>query len=152
MSVQPPRKFTQDVRDTYLASIRAGNMRNESARIAGISSKTVAKYRRNDIEFSEDEAMAFDEANEGVEKVLRDMALLGDISAIKLWLAAHKRSQYGQKTTIEVDATDKAVEMSNANALTQIASLQVTLEARRIAIESENPTSFIDVQSQELSP
>jgi hypothetical protein len=148
---RPPRKFTDDVRKKYLDSVRSGNMKFESARLSGVSMKTIERRRRNDPEFREDEARAFDEANEGVEKVLRDMAMLGDISAIKIWTTSHMRATYGQKSTIEIDATDKAVEMSKANALGSIANLQATLEKRRLELESENaPTDFIDLPSEEV--
>ena len=143
-----PVKFTEAVRDAYLASIRSGNMRNESARIAGISYRTVERRRKNDPEFAADELRAFDEANEGVEKVLRDMALQGDISAIKMWLASHKRSTYGQKTQVQIDATDNAVQLGQVNALGKIADLQASLSARRLELESDD--GVIDVASEEF--
>ena len=143
-----PVKFTEQVRDAYLSSIRSGNMRNESARIAGISYRTVERRRKNDPEFAADELRAFDEANEGVEKVLRDMALQGDISAIKMWLASHKRSTYGQKTQVQIDATDNAVQLGQVTALGKIADLQGTLAARRLELESED--GVIDVEFEEF--
>tara|TARA_R110000803_G_scaffold27859_2_gene64846 strand:- start:361 stop:798 length:438 start_codon:yes stop_codon:yes gene_type:complete len=143
-----PVKFTEEVREAYLSSIRSGNMRNESARIAGISYRTVERRRKNDPEFASDELRAFDEANEGVEKVLRDMALQGDISAIKMWLASHKRSTYGQKTQVQIDATDNAVQLGQAGALGKIADLQASLSARRLELESED--GVLDVASEEV--
>tara|TARA_R110000824_G_scaffold139731_3_gene305104 strand:- start:318 stop:755 length:438 start_codon:yes stop_codon:yes gene_type:complete len=143
-----PVKFTEEVREAYLSSIRSGNMRNESARIAGISYRTVERRRKNDPEFASDELRAFDEANEGVEKVLRDMALQGDISAIKMWLASHKRSTYGQKTQVQIDATDNAVQLGQVNALGKIADLQASLSARRLELESDD--GVIDVASEEF--
>ena len=145
-----PVKFTEEVREAYLSSIRSGNMRNESARIAGISYRTVERRRKNDPEFASDELRAFDEANEGVEKVLRDMALQGDISAIKMWLASHKRSTYGQKTQVQIDATDNAVQLGQATALGKIADLQGTLEARRLELESEDAPRVIDVEWEDV--
>jgi len=143
-----PVKFTEEVREAYLSSIRSGNMRNESARIAGISYRTVERRRKNDPEFASDELRAFDEANEGVEKVLRDMALQGDISAIKMWLASHKRSTYGQKTQVQIDATDNAVQLGQAGALGKIADLQASLSARRLELESDD--GVLDVASEEV--
>ena len=148
MGGMTPVKFTEEVREAYLSSIRSGNMRNESARIAGISYRTVERRRKNDPEFASDELRAFDEANEGVEKVLRDMALQGDISAIKMWLASHKRSTYGQKTQVQIDATDNAVQLGQVNALGKIADLQASLSARRLELESDD--GVIDVASEEF--
>ena len=148
-SDKPNTKFTAEVRERYLDSLRSGNLKNESARLVGVGYRTVQRHRADSDEFREDEQQALAEAREGIEKVLYEMALEHDLGAIKIWLTAHDRSTYGDKTTIEIDATDKAVELSQNVALSQVADLQKTLiERRKRLLETGD---IIDVPSKELS-
>lgn len=139
-----PLKFDKDVQGVYLDSLRSGNLKHESARKAGVSYDTVKRRRKADPDFAEAEQLAMEEAREGVEKVLYEMAKQGDISAIKMWLTAHDRSTYGQKQTVEIDATASALEMSRNDALAKAAELQKELIARRHELE------VVDVEWTEL--
>ena len=141
-----PLKFDKDAQRIYLDSLRAGNLKHESARMAGVSFDTVKRRRKADPDFAEAEQMAMEEAREGIEKVLYDMARQGDISAIKMWLTAHDRSTYGQKQTVEIDASTSALEMSRNDALAAAANLQRELQARRAELEAE----VVDVEWTEL--
>ena len=143
------RKFDEETRERYLQSLRSGNLKFESARLVGVSYRTIERRRADDDEFRVAEAHALAEAREGVEKVLHDMAMDRDIAAIKLWLTAHDRSTYGDKKTVEVDATPAALALGQAEALGRIAELQATLEQRRLALESDDST-IIDLPSEEL--
>jgi len=141
-------KFTHEVRLKYLQSLREGNLKNESARIAGVSYKTVCRHRKDDDGFREDEAFAMDEALEGIEKILYEMALERDLGAIDRWLRAHKKSTYGTQATVTIDATDNAVEMSAMQALAKVSELQQTLEERRGRLLESG--DIIDAESEEL--
>ncbi len=141
-------KFDAYARDVYLDSLRHGNLKGESARMAEVSYRTVERRRRDDDDFAEDEKYAMMEAREGVEKVLYEMALDHDLGAIKLWLRAHDRSTYGDKTVIELDATPNALALSQNDALAKVAELQITLAQRRISLELDD--GIIDVDSEDL--
>lgn len=141
-------KFGPEKREEYLGYLRSGNLKFESARLAGISYKTVERRRKMDEEFVEDERRALAEAREGVEKVLYDMAAQGDLGAIKMWLTAHDRSTYGDKKTLEVDATPAAVELSHNQAMAKVAELQATLAERRLALAADD--DVIDVDGDEV--
>lgn len=143
-------KFDEAARAKYLQHLREGNLKMESARLVGVSYRTVERRRADDDGFRKDEEIALAEAREGVEKVLRDMALEGDLGAIKMWLTAHDRSTYGDKKQVEIDATPAAVELSQADALARIAELQNTLEKRRLALEADDSSEIIDAESEEL--
>jgi len=139
-----PLKFDKAAQAVYLDSLRSGNLKHESARMAGVSFDTVKRRRKADPDFAEQELLAMEEAREGIEKVLYDMARQGDISAIKMWLTAHDRSTYGQKQTVEIDATPAAVELGKAEALTAIADLQRTLAERSAQLQLDDP-DIIDI-------
>jgi len=143
MALPVPRKFTPEKQQEYFRYLRSGNLKYESARLTGISYRTVEERRKADPEFKEAEQHAMAEAREGIEKVLFDMAGQGDISAIRLWLSAHDKSTYADKKTIELDATANAVELSRNEAISKIADLQATLAARA-------EQYAIDVESEEL--
>lgn len=127
----PNTKFDEAARSVYIDHLRKGNLKYESARLAGVSYRTVQRRREDDDEFKAEENHALAEAREGIEKVLYDMAKQGDISAIKMWMTAHDRSTYGDKKTIELDATPAASQMSADAALAAVAGLQLELESRR---------------------
>jgi hypothetical protein len=145
---QPNTKFDEETRALYIDELRKGNLKMESARRVGVSYRTVERRRADDDSFRKAEEHALAEAREGVEKVLRDMALEGDLGAIKVWLTAHDRSTYGDKKQIELDATPNAVALSQADALAAVAELQSTLEKRRQALELDD--GIIDVGSEEV--
>jgi hypothetical protein len=146
MAPPVPRKFTPEKQDEYIKYLRGGNLKYESARLTGVSYDTILRRRKADPEFRDKEQHALAEAREGVEKVVFDMALQGDISAIKLWLSAHDKSTYSQKQTIEFDATPNAVELSRNEAISKIANLQQTLAARA----EQYMLDAVDVESEEL--
>ncbi len=145
----PNKKFTADVRDTYIESLRTGNLKFESARLAGISYRTVERHRRDDDDFADNERLALMEAREGIEKVLFEMAKEGDLGAIDRWLKAHDRSTYGSRTTLEIDATDNAVQLTQAQALGKVADLQKTLAERHARLVESG--DVIDVLSIEVT-
>ncbi len=145
----PNTKFTADVREQYLQCLREGSLKYESARTVGVSYRTVERHMADDEDFKDEIRYASGEARERKEKVLSDLADQGDLGAIKMWLVAHDRSTYGDKQTLEIDATDKAIEMSQSVALARVAELQKTLEERRQRlIESGD---VIDLPSEEVS-
>ena len=147
------KKFTADVRDLYLSELRSGNLKHESARIVGVSYRTVERHMSDDDDFREMVRHASGEAREGIEKVLFKMALEGDLGSIKMWLTAHDRSSYGDKMVIEHDATQAAVEMSQNEALAKVADLQKTLEARRLRlIETGDFLPLVEAESVEIKP
>ncbi len=125
-----PKKFTEDVRAEYIESLRTGNLKFESARLVGISYRTIERHRHDDDDFRDLERLALMEAREGIEKVLFKMALEGDLGAIDRWMKAHDRSTYGDKQVLEINATQGAVEMSAFQALAKVAELQITLAER----------------------
>lgn len=148
MTAPSQKKFDEDRRATYLDSIRKGNLKFESARLVGVSYRTVQRYRNDDDGFRLEEEHAMSEAREGIEKVLYDMAMQGDISAIKMWLTSHDRSTYGDKQVIEIDATQAAVTMSANDALAAVANLQVELaerHARLLETGDIEPVKALDV-------
>jgi hypothetical protein len=140
----PPVKFDEKLRSKYLDYLRAGNLKFESARLCGISHRTVQRRMNDDPDFAEAVSHAMSEAREGVEKVLHDMALQGDISAIKMWLTAHDRSTYADKKTVELDATPAALELSRNEAMARISELQLELEQRHGRLQLSDP-DIIDV-------
>ncbi len=137
-------KFDAALRADYLRYLRNGNLKYESARLCNISYETVENRRRDDPEFKASEVRAMSEAREGVEKVLHDMAMQGDISAIKMWLTAHDRSTYADKRTVELDATPAALELSRNDAVARIAELQTELAVRHERLMLDDP-DIIDV-------
>jgi hypothetical protein len=137
-------KFDESLRSDYLRYLRNGNLKYESARLCGISYETVENRRRDDQEFKASEVRAMSEAREGIESVLHDMARQGDISAIKMWLTAHDRSTYGDKRTVEVDATPAALELGMSDAYARIAELQTELAKRSERLMLDDP-DIIDV-------
>jgi len=145
----PNTRFTQEKRDEYLEQLRCGNLKMESARRVDVSYRTVERRRSDDDAFRKAEEHALAEAREGVERVLRDMAVEGDLGAIKMWLTAHDRSTYGDKKHVEIDATPAAVELSQNDALARIVELQTTLEQRRLALQADD-SEVVDVESEEL--
>ena len=147
-SEHPNTKFDAEAREKYLTSLRRGNLKYESARMAGVAYRTVERRRSDDAEFAAEEQHALAQAREGVEKVLYDMAQQGDLGAIKMWLTAHDRSTYGEKKQVEIDATPNAVALSQNEALAKVAELQTTLESRRLALQADG--DVIDVESEEL--
>jgi len=142
-------KFTQEKRDEYLSHLRRGNLKFEAARKVGVSYRTIERRRADDDEFRADESRALSEAREGVEKVLRDMAMEGDLGAIKLWLTAHDRSTYGEKKQVEIDATPEALSLGQAEALARVAELQTEL-AKRTARLAEDELPVLDLPSEEV--
>lgn len=142
----PPTDFTKERKEKYLQQLRDGNLKLESARRVGVSYRTIQRHREADEEFREGERIALAEAREGVEKVLRDMALQGDLGAIKLWLRAHDRSTYGDKQTVEIDATPAALELSRTDLQAEIVKLQQTLAERAELLAGD----VIDVESREV--
>ena len=145
----PNTRFTKEKRDEYLEQLRRGNLKMEAARRVDVSYRTVERRRADDDAFRKEEEHALAEAREGVERVLRDMAMEGDLGAIKMWLTAHDRSTYGDKKQVEIDATPAAVELSQNDALARIAELQATLEQRRLALQADD-ADVIEVESEEL--
>ncbi len=141
-------KFTADARKQYLDHLRRGNLKFEAARKVGVSYRTVERRRADDDEFRAEESRALAEAREGVEKVLRDMALEGDLGAIKLWLQAHDRSTYGEKKQVEIDATPDALALGQADALARVAELQAELARRTARLNADD---VIDVEVREIS-
>ena len=139
----PNTKFNQKKREEYLAALREGSLKFEAAKRVGIGYRTVQRRRADDEDFKRDERLAEAERDEEIEKVLRDLALQGDISALKMWLAAHNRS-YASRSTVEVDATPAAVEVSKAVALGKIADLQRELAERHERLALDDP-DIIDV-------
>lgn len=137
-------KFDAALRADYLRYLRNGNLKYESARLCGISYETVEYRRKDDQEFRAAEVRAMSEAREGVESVLHDMARQGDISAIKMWLTAHDRSTYGDKRTVEVDATPAALELGMVDAYARIAELQTELAKRADRLQLDDP-NIIDI-------
>jgi hypothetical protein len=140
-------KFTEDKRKEYLDYLRRGNLKFEAARMVGVSYRTVERRRADDEVFRLDESRALAESREGVEKVLRDMALQGDLGAIKLWLTAHDRSTYGEKRQLEIDATPDALALGQAEALARVAELQTELAKRAARLDADD---VIDVSVREL--
>jgi transposase len=140
-------KFTEDKRKEYLDYLRRGNLKFEAARMVGVSYRTVERRRADDEVFRLDESRALAESREGVEKVLRDMALQGDLGAIKLWLTAHDRSTYGEKRQLEIDATPDALALGQAEALARVAELQTELARRAARLDADD---VIDVSVREL--
>ena len=139
-------KFDEDRREAYLNALRDGNLKHASARIAGVSYKTIERYRAANEEFHKDERIAQAEASEQVEKVLHDMALEGDLGAIKIWLHAHAKSTYNDKKELTIDATPAALEASKANALASVADLQKVLAERHAEMaELESGPKVINV-------
>lgn len=145
----PNTKFDAKLRRLYLEHLRKGNLKFEAARLVGVSYRTVERRRADDEEFRLAEQHAMAEAREGVEKVLHQMALEGDLGAIKMWLTAHDRSTYGDKRKVEIDATPEAVALGQADALARIAELQRTLAERqqRLALDDD---PVLDLPSEEL--
>lgn len=139
----PNTKFNAAKRQEYLNNLRSGSLKFEAAKRAGIGYRTVQRRRADDDEFRTEERLAEAERDEEIEKVLRDMALEGDLGALKMWLAAHNRS-YANRQTVEVDATPAAVEASKAAALGKIADLQRTLAERAERLALDDP-DIIDV-------
>lgn len=148
MPDQPNTKFDAEARAEYVEYLRRGNLKYESARLVGVSYRTVERHRKDDDEFRKQEHHALAEAREGIEKVLYDMARQGDIGAIDRWLKAHDRSTYGDKKTLELDATPAALEMSRNELAGKVTELQQTLAERRARlIESGD---IIDAESEEV--
>jgi hypothetical protein len=152
-----PHKFTPDLQERYLTSLREGNLKFESARMVGVSPSTVRKLRKDDDEFAEAEAQAMAEAREGIEKILYGMALEGDLGAIDRWLKAHDSSTYGAKAALLVDATPAAVELGKADAMARVAELQRTLAERETRMRDILPSDdedlgVIDAESTEILP
>ncbi len=146
--IVPLKKFTTKVRKVYLDSLRSGNLKYESARMCGVSYRTVERHRADDDDFREDERHATAQAREGVEKILYGMALEGDLGAINKWLTAHDRSTYGDKAIVQIDATQSAVELTQNVALAKVAELQRTLTERRQRLLETG--DIIDVPSEEV--
>lgn len=141
-------KFTPEKREEYLAELRKGNLKFESARLVGISYRTVERHMADDDDFAADVRRATAEAREGVEKVLHDLALEGDLGAIKMWLTAHDRSTYGDKSKVEIDASPAALELSRNEAFSRLAELQTTLAEREQRMIASG--DIIDVESTEV--
>jgi hypothetical protein len=137
-------KFDEVLRGKYLSSLRSGNLKYESARLCGVSYKTVERRRKDDPEFRSDEEHALSEAREGVEAVLYGMAQQGDLGAIKMWLTSHDRSTYGEKKQIELDATPAALELGRVEAYARIAELQTELALRSQRLQLDDP-DIIDI-------
>ena len=142
-----PIKFTEDVRERYLGMLRTGTLKFAAAKRVGVGYRTVQRYRAADPEFKELEELAMLEAVEGIEAVVYELGMAGDLKAAEMWLKAHRSSVYGAKAQIVVDATDNAVEMSRNEAIARVAAAQSQIEARRAAIEEV--TDVIDVESSE---
>ena len=145
----PNTKFTHQKRNEYLEQLRRGNLKMEAARRVDVSYRTVERRRADDDAFRKEEEHALAEAREGVERVLRDMAMEGDLGAIKMWLTAHDRSTYGDKKHVVIDASPAAVVLSQNDALARIAELQSTLEQRRLALQADD-AEIIEVESKKL--
>ncbi len=141
-----PVKFTAAKREEYLGYLREGSLKFAAAGRAGIGYRTIQRYRAADPEFKELEDLAMQEAVEGVERVVYDLAMAGDLKAADMWLKAHAKSRYGANATVTVDATASAVELSRNEALARLAAAQEKIEDRRRALEE----SIIDVESEEL--
>lgn len=139
-------KFGEEEQELYLNSLRSGNLKHASARKAGVSYRTILRYKQVNEDFATQERMAMGEALEEVEKVLHDMALEGDIGAIKMWLQAHGRSTYNDKKVVELDATPAAVEASKAEALARVADLQKTLAERHADLQQIGSGDIIDAE------
>lgn len=141
-------KFDEERRAAYLNALREGSLKFEASKKAGVSYATIERYRAANEEFHKEERLAQAEANEEVEKVLRQMALEGDLGAMKMWLHAHAKSTYNDKKVLEIDATPEALEASKANALAAVADLQKVLAERHAelqAIENGPEREVIDV-------
>ena len=143
-------KFTQEKREEYLNHLRRGCLKFESARLVGVSYRTIERRRVDDDEFRAEEQRALAEAREGVEKVLRDMALEGDLGAIKTWLTAHDRSTYGDKKQVEIDATPDALALGQAEALARVAELQTELAKRTARLAADDELPVLDLPSEEI--
>ncbi|MEE9125346.1 MAG: hypothetical protein V3U14_12785 [candidate division NC10 bacterium] len=146
----PNTKFNEAARKRYLDSLRGGTLKIDSAKKAGVSYKTVIRRRDADTEFRELEELALMEAREIIESVIFELGRAGDLKAGLAYLAAHDRSTWGNKTTIEVDATPAAVEMSQNDALARIAELKGIAEGRRLALEEDD--TIIDAVIIEDNP
>ncbi len=130
-----PEKFTPDVKERYLQYIREGSLPREAARRLDISYKTVQRHMYADRSFKDDIEDAVAEAVEAVESVMHTAALAGEPWAVKDWLAAHNRTKWGKKETVEhvgkivheLDASQKLTEISDMRR--QLAERAETIEA-----------------------
>lgn len=139
-------KFDAAAQERYLDALRSGDLKFAASKKAGVSYKTIERYRAANEEFHKEERLAMAEAVEEVEKVLHDMALEGDLGAMKLWLHAHAKSTYNDKKELTIDATPAAVEASKANALAAVADLQRALAERHAELQAiEAGPEIIDV-------
>lgn len=146
----PNTRFTAEVRERYLELLRKGGRKIKSAKAVGVSYRTIERYRADNDDFRRDEQIAVMEAVEDIEIVLHTLAQQGDLSAIKMWLSAYNRAEFGGDRTITVDATPAAVEMSKNDALAAVAAMKAELAARRDRLIEAG--DIIDVPSEEVRP
>jgi hypothetical protein len=130
-----PTKFTPEKRAEYLGYLEDGMLKFAAAKRAGIGYRTIQRYRNADPDFKDLESLLMLVALEPIEKVVRDLALQGDLTAAKMILAAHNRSVYGADAKLTVDATDAAVELSRNEAIARVAAAQEEIAKRRAALE-----------------
>lgn len=142
----PATTFDKAKQEAYLSHLRGGALKYEAARLAGIGYRTVQRRRAVDPDFVDEEREALAEAREAVEKVVYNSALQGDLSAAKMWLQAHDKSTYGDRRTVEVDATPAALEMSRNEVLAKLAELQATITGR---LELKEAEAVLDLPSEE---
>lgn len=140
MSATPVR-FTEERREAYLALLRQGMGRHESARAVGVDPATVVRYRTADPVYDVAVLRAEEEAAEPVSAKLYEAAKDGQPWAVKLWLSRRSQGKAGgaswaegpQVVEVAVSGSVEVVaELGPAAA--RVAELRARLEERRSAL------------------
>lgn len=133
-----PTKFGPEVRETYLALIRAGHGRLSACRAVGVHPDTMRRFARHSEEFKQAMIDAEEEAAEPVEAKLYEAALAGEPWAVKEWLTKRNRARWGdpaQRVEVEVSGTVAVEAGPGLEAVVgRVAAMQRALVERRAAL------------------
>ena len=96
-----PNKFSQEVKETLLATYASGMNLGDTCRKIGISLQTVSTHRKTDIEFAKAFADAHDAFVDHVEQhawqITQDKTSKAQATMIIFMLKSHRRETYGDR-------------------------------------------------------
>lgn len=142
------RGFTPDKQTDYLTHLSNGIPRGASAKLVGVTLKTIADYRVKDPAFGAAELEAEAVATEPAEVALRDLALSGHMTALMFYLQNRapdrwKDMRQMSKTVKHEGTVTHALEAGAS--IQNIMELQSRLEERR-ALKAAPSDRIIDVE------
>ena len=134
-----PRKFTLERQRQYLDAVSRGTGVNAAAKLAGVTRQTIKNYRDSDPDFAVAEKEAYRSLADDAEVALYQLAMTGNIEAIKTLLYNIKPDMWTPPQKMVLEVTGQVEHIHDLpSALADIQKLEAALRAR-VLRQDETP-------------